>query len=334
MRCALHVTECREERDAAAAGGWARLRRVRRQAARRVSGTGGAGASGEPAGRGGGKRPADPPSTESLREAALRRGAARKRAVLRGLREAKPDASYRRYLQGVRQRKATAASRQREAAFAERTRLGYDAIAYRRACDRVDARVERTAPPSAAQRKRRVEERVEADAEADERWMIGRAARATAAAAVRLRWEVQRANVAERARAAAESAQAATEALLAKRAAVATPTTLETIRREILRDTAARQARERTARMEAARAAARRTQTGVPGGLGQVLRTVEMERLRAVKRPAGAPAGTPARKLRAGTGAGTLNEGKRASIGRGLRASDPRDLEDIIHFTL
>jgi hypothetical protein len=164
--------------------------------------------------------------------------------------------------------------------------------------------------------------------------MIGRAARATAAAAVRLQWEVQRANVAERARAAAESAQAATEAFLTKRAAVATPTTLETIRREILRDTAARQARERTARMEAARAAARRTQSGVPGGLGQVLRAVEMERLRAVKRPAGAPAGAPARKLRAGTGAGSLTAGKRARIGKGLRASDPRDLEDIIRFAL
>ena len=165
--------------------------------------------------------------------------------------------------------------------------------------------------------------------------MMGRAARATAAAAVRLQWEVQRANVEERARAAAESAQAAVEALLAKRAAVATPTTLETIRKEILRDTAARQARERTARMEAARAAARRTQSGVPGGMGQVLRAVEMERLRAEKRPAAvAPAGTPARKLRAGTGAGSLTGGKRARIGKGLRASDPRDLEDIIHFTL
>ena len=239
MRCARHVSECREERDAVAAGGWARLRRARRRAASRVAGTGEAGASGGSAGRGGGKRPAAPPSTESLREAALRRGAARKRAVLRGLREAKPDASYRRYLQGVRQRKATAASRQREAAFAERTRLGYDAAAYRRACDRVDARVERAAPPSAAQRKRRVEDRVEADAAADERWMMGRAARATAAAAVRLQWEVQRANVEERARAAAESAQAAVEALLAKRAAVVVPTTLETIRREILRDSAA-----------------------------------------------------------------------------------------------
>ena len=43
MRCARHVSECREERDAVAAGGWARLRRVRRQAASRVSGAGGAG---------------------------------------------------------------------------------------------------------------------------------------------------------------------------------------------------------------------------------------------------------------------------------------------------
>ena len=115
----------------------------------------------------------------------------------------------------------------------------------------------------------------------------------------------------------AEGAQAAVEALLAKRAVVATPTTLETIRREILRDTAARQARERTARMEAARAAARRTQSGVPGGMGQVLRAVEIERLRAEKRPAGwAPAGTPARKLRAGTGAGSLTAGRRARIGK------------------
>ena len=118
--------------------------------------------------------------------------------------------------------------------------------------------------------------------------------------------------------------------------ATATPRTLETIRREMLRDTAARQqARERTARMEIARAAARRTQSGVSGGMGQVLRAVEIERLRAEKRPAGwAPVGTPARKLRAGTGTGSLTAGKRARIGKGLRASDPRDLEDIIRFAL
>ena len=69
--------------------------------------------------------------------------------------------------------------------------------------------MERAAPPSAVQRKRRVEERVEADAEADERWLMGRAARAKAAAAARLRWEVQSVDAAERARAVEGSAYAA-----------------------------------------------------------------------------------------------------------------------------
>ena len=63
--------------------------------------------------------------------------------------------------------------------------------------------------------------------------------------------------------------------------------------------------------MEVARAAARWTQSGTPGGMGQVLRAVEIERLRTVKRPAGwVPEGAPARKLRAGTGTGLLIEGK------------------------
>ena len=58
--------------------------------------------------------------------------------------------------------------------------------------------------------------------------------------------------------------------------------------------------------------------------MGQVLRAVEIERLRTVKRPAGwVPEGAPARKLRAGTGTGLLfllTEGKRAHLGKGLRA--------------
>ena len=44
---------------------------------------------------------------------------------------------------------------------------------------------------------------------ADERWLMGRAARATAAAAARLRWEVQSVDAAERARAVEGSAYAA-----------------------------------------------------------------------------------------------------------------------------
>ena len=66
-----------------------------------------------------------------------------------------------------------------------------------------------------------------------------------------------------------------------------------------------------------------------------MLRAVEIERLCAVKRPAGwVPEGAPARKLRAGTGTGLLTEGKRARLGKGLRASNPRDLEDIIRFAV
>ena len=115
--------------------------------------------------------------------------------------------------------------------------------------------------------------------------------------------------------------------------APAAPTTLETIRRAILRDAAARQARERLARAEEARAAVRRTQFGAPGGMGQVMRAVEMEQQRAAKRLAEwAPEGSPARKLRAGTGVGQLVDGKRARLGKGLRESDPRDLEDFIRY--
>ena len=67
----------------------------------------------------------------------------------------------------------------------------------------------------------------------------------------------------------------------------------------------------------------------------QVLRAAEIEQQRAAKRPAGwVPEGAPARKLRAGTGTGLLIEGKRARLGKGLRESDPRDSEDIIHSVL
>ena len=65
---------------------------------------------------------------------------------------------------------------------------------------------------------------------------MGRAARATAAAAARLRWEAQSVDAAGRARAVEEGAYAAVSERLATRA-TATPTTLETIRREMLRDT-------------------------------------------------------------------------------------------------
>ena len=76
MRCARHVTECREERDAAAAGGWTRLRRARRRMLHGATG-GAEGADGCGTAVRRGKQPAAPPTPETLREAALRRSAAR-----------------------------------------------------------------------------------------------------------------------------------------------------------------------------------------------------------------------------------------------------------------
>ena len=124
-------------------------------------------------------------TAETPRERAERLSVGRQRRWMRRHRQklARPEAAFKRWLQGVQERRSTKTSRARDAAFAERVRLGYDRTERARMLRRERQRVERDGPLTEREQRARQAEAARHAAswqQADERRLAAFQARRTA----------------------------------------------------------------------------------------------------------------------------------------------------------